>query len=114
MWFIITLILALLVFLFFIKKKSCVHVFVFFAAIKLFSALCSLSVEVIPIRDWCQNVRNDGAVWRCTGRYVAKCGAVLWTKNSLDTVERVMMTDHSHDANPDAIIRLRADYIART
>ena len=62
-----------------------------------------------------KNDRKDGVtVWRCSRRVSAGCGAVLWTtKGVAGNMTNVKTTDHSHDSNPDALIRIRADSAVR-
>ena len=61
-----------------------------------------------------KNFPQDGiAVWRCTRRSSAKCPSILWTKNNHGKWETAKITDHSHDPNPNAVIKCRADGAVR-
>ena len=61
------------------------------------------------LRGTKKNERQGGiTVWRCTCRMSAKCSAVLWTKNNDGIWECVNKTGHTHDVDPNLLIRVRA------
>ena len=62
-----------------------------------------------------KNERKDGVtVWRCSCRVSAACGAVLWTtKDAAGNMTIVRSTGHSHESDPDALIRISADSAVR-
>ena len=82
-------------------------------------ATTSKGTKMLIHASFCWTVKkvrkDDVSVWRCTGRNAFKCTATLCTKENADgQMERLSMSAHNHEPNPEEIIRIRADNIVRS